>query len=311
MASARALANQEREMQVKRLSRFAKAGLLSVATLMTFATIALLIADRLYRPDAFVIDQLKLTGQFTYLTPEEVQSVVHEEPLGNFFSIELGEIKQRIEGMAWVKHADVRREWPHTLSIRIREHRPVMRWASVVSESENSIGKKSRDQWVSSSGDVISLDKPLQQHSAITLKGTEHDAKQLLTKALAWQKQLSTSKLAIREVSLSASQSWTLTLAKFGEQGPQVFELMLGTVNTEQRLQRFQTLFDTRLFRVEGGLVKVDARYPDGLAVQRAAPSPEPVSMHDTLDIDGADAARQSRVRSRVQSTQRLTAYAT
>ncbi len=316
MTSARALANQERKMQIKRLSRVAKTTLLSMATLMTFATVALLIIDRLYRPGAFVIDQLKLTGQFTYLTPEAVQSVIHKEPLGNFFSIELSQIKQRIEDMAWVKSADVRREWPHTLSVRVREHRPVMRWKNIASQDHHE-----GDQWVSLSGDLIRLEKPLQQHSATTLKGIEHDAKQLLTKALVWQKRLSSSKLTVHEVSLSASQSWTLTLSKLGQEKQHKFELLLGTENTEKRLQRFQTLFDTRLYAMESELIKIDARYPDGLAVQQinSESKATPVSMRRHSVIDGAlvettltgatDEADESLLRTHLP--QPPTAYAT
>ena len=271
MTSARALANQEREMQAKRLGRFARAGLLTVATLMTFVTAGLLIADRLYRPDAFVIDQLKLTGQFAYLTPEDIQAAVHQEPLGNFFSIELAQIKQRVEDMAWVKHADVRREWPHTLSIRVREHRPVMRWSTLGAAASTKVNKDNAEQWVSSAGEVITLDKPLDQHSSILLSGPEHDARRLLSKALVWQKRLSASQLKLVEVSLSPSQSWTLTLRRPEGQREQKFELLLGRDNADQRLARFQTLFDMHFRGQPREIVRVDARYPDGLAVEEKA----------------------------------------
>lgn len=298
MTNERALANQERAMQVKRLGRFAKASLMTVATLMTFATVSLLVADHLYRPDAFVIDQLKLTGKFTYLTPEDVQAVVHQEKLGNFFSIELAEIKQRLEDMAWVKHADVRREWPHTLSVRIREHRPVMRWHSVQpiaaaksskaskaskdNTSKDSASKdKTGEQWVSSAGEIISLETPLNRVSPITLTGTDYDAKRLLAKALAWQKRLSSSQIALLEVSLSPSQSWTLTLAKVGEGEPEAFELLLGRDNIDERLARFRALFDLHFSDGSRQLVRIDARYPDGLAVEEKDVKQEPEAVSD------------------------------
>jgi len=266
LVSSRALANQEREVQVQRLGRIAKALLLSLATLMTFAVVLLLIADKLYRPDAFVIDQLKIKGQFQYLVPEEVQQAVFKEKIGNFFSIELNDIKQRIEAMPWVQHADVRREWPHTLSVQVREHRPVMRWHSI---SKASVGNEKLteevvEQWVSTSGEIISLESPLNKVSPIDLRGTDHEARELLLNAMKWQKRLALSGIRVLEVSLSASQAWNLTLAINEKQ----FELLLGREHGDERLDRFQTLFDTQLKQAPKQLVRVDARYPDGVAVK-------------------------------------------
>ena len=59
---ARAFANREKQAQSERNDRLGRALLLGAATLLTFATISLLAADRLYRPDTFVIDRLKIKG---------------------------------------------------------------------------------------------------------------------------------------------------------------------------------------------------------------------------------------------------------
>ncbi len=266
MASARALANQEREAQTKRLGVLAKALLLSAATFMTFATVALLLADNLYRPDSFVIDQLKIKGKFKYLSAEEVQAAVFEKPVGNFFSIELDEIKHRIEQLAWVQNADVRREWPHTLAITVREHRPVMRWTTINESSDGRQKSVGAEEWVSLSGQIISLDTPLNQSSTIKLRGTKRDARELLTKAMLWQKQLAPSGLRILDVSLRPSQAWSLRLAYLYPGSD--FELLLGRENVGDRLARFQTLFDRQFKHANQRLIRVDARYPDGLAVE-------------------------------------------
>ena len=88
----RALANQNRQAQSQRLSRLARSALVLCATFLSFAAFALLAADQLYRPDTFVIDQLKIKGNFRYLQPQQVEDVVNQQAVGNFFSIELQEI---------------------------------------------------------------------------------------------------------------------------------------------------------------------------------------------------------------------------
>ncbi len=262
----RALANQEREVQVQRLGRAAKTLLLSLATLMTFAAVSLLVTDHLYRPDAFVIDQMKLQGQFQYVAPERVQEVVFEKPLGNFFSIKLNDIKQRVQDMPWVQHADVRRQWPHTLLVRVKEHRPIMRWQTIGDKAQGKTNAKTVEQWVSSSGEIISVDKPLNRFSSALLKGSEHDARELLLQTMKWQKQLAVVGLQVQSVTLSPSQAWSLTLTDLAKDTS--FELLLGRQNAEQRMTRFQTLFDSQLKRESQRLIRVDARYPDGLAVE-------------------------------------------
>ncbi len=268
MTNHRALASQERELQAKRLSRIGRAVLLSAATVLTFLTAALLVADHMYRPDTFAINQLKLKGKFQYITPSDVQAVVFEEKLGNFFSVELDAIKQRVEKLAWVQHADVRREWPSSVVVSVREHRPIMKWNTLPKSDE---ANKAGDQWVSAAGQIIALDKPLNKPSPMLLNGTEYDAKALLVRALSWQKKLALSGLDVTEVTLSPSQAWTLDLRYTldDEEGSQAqFELMLGREKIDARLERFQVLFDTKFKYANQRLMRVDARYPDGLAVQ-------------------------------------------
>lgn len=263
MSKSRALANQERELQARRLSRLARAVLLATATAMTFLTATLLVADHLYRPDSFVIEQIKLKGKFQHLKPEDVQSAVHQGSVGNYFSVELDDIKQRVEEMDWVRSADVRREWPNTLLVSVKEHRPAMRWNSIVSgEVTTTKGEK----WVSLAGKVITLKEPLGLQTPLVLNGPDHNAREILIRAVQWRKKLAVSGIKIQSITLSASQAWSLELAYVG--ADKVFELLLGRENVEHRLDRFQALFDRQFKHADAYLVRVDARYPDGLAVE-------------------------------------------
>lgn len=271
MHNARALANQERAAQAKRLMQMVKGLIVALATIMTFAMVVLLIADNLFRPDSFVINQVKIKGKFNYLSPQTVQGAVSEENLGNFFSIELSEIKNRVESLSWVKSADVRREWPHTLSVTVHEHKPVMRWRNIHSSNNKQhqhVGNNNKhgvEQWVSLGGHIVTLDTPLNKASPITLIGDEPNARELLMQAITWQKKLASSGLKVQEVSLSTSQSWRLTLTN--NEPKNNFELLLGRDHADDRLARFQTLFDKHFKNTNKQLVRVDARYPDGLAV--------------------------------------------
>lgn len=252
MAKERAFANQKREMQLQRLQKLARGLLLATATLLTFATVGLLAADQLYRPDTFVISQLKIRGAFNRITTEQVREALVEEDLGNFFSVDLLAIKSVVEALPWVYRANVRREWPNTLELYVEEHKPVMRWG--------------KDKWVSSVGQVIDLDDDIELGNAIVLNGRDADASRMLQAAFNWKQQLAKRALELKSVSLSSSQAWSLGVVYAPQQAQ--FEIQLGRDDIANRLARFEFLFDQKFRDGTRRLTHVDARYPDGLAVK-------------------------------------------
>jgi len=253
--SPRALANQQRQEQARRMSKLGRSLLLLIATVLSFGTIGLLAADQLYRPDTFVVDQLKIKGNFRYLNPKSIEAVVKQEAVGNFFSIKLTSIKRRVEALEWVQTAEVRREWPNTLLIDVSEQRPVMRW--------------NKDKWVNSLGQVVDLPRAPEISNPIVLVGNERDSELMLHKAYRWKKQIERSGLELREVSLSGSHAWRLTI-NYPLDNYQ-FDVLLGRDEADQRLWRFLYLFDGEFRGADKQLRRVDARYPNGLAIDAVA----------------------------------------
>ena len=49
---------------------------------------------------------------------------------GNFFSIDLARSRAAFESVPWVRRAEVRRQFPHTLRVRLEEHRAVAYWGN-------------------------------------------------------------------------------------------------------------------------------------------------------------------------------------
>jgi cell division protein FtsQ len=252
MTQSRALANQEREFQVRRLGKLGRALLMTVASVLSFLTLALLAADQLFHPDAFVIKELKIKGKFRYLQPAEVDLVLREQDLGNFFSVELDRLKAKVEDIEWVQSADVRRQWPNSLTVSIVEHQPAMRWGD--------------DKWVSTSGSIIALPTNIADADVITLNGDEAQSKRILLQAARWQKHFARDGIELRKAKLSNSQAWTLGL--YYPELDSEFDLLLGSKDVAARIARFKVLFNEQLKFSERTLKRVDARYPDGLAVK-------------------------------------------
>ncbi len=261
--SPRALANQERELQSRRMSKLGRSALLLIATLLSFATIGLLVVDQLYRPEAFVIDQLIIKGKFRHLQPSQVEQTVKQAPLGNFFSVDLEDIKDNVESLAWVQNADVRREWPNTLLINVSEHRPVLPFKISQSNNEN--------YWLTSLGNVIDLPAKFEIANTIKLSGKPRDSKLILNQTYKWKKLIDLYGLRLTNVELSASHAWQLRLSYLDHE----FDLLLGRIEIEQRLSRFLLLFDSQFKGSDQQITRVDARYPNGLAIKSETIKPD------------------------------------
>ena len=254
--SRRALEQQHKQANDQRLKRLARGGLLVTALLLSFSALTLFVVDQVLRPDLFVIDQLKIKGRFAHLKPQQIERVVLQHQTGNFFSLNLSEIKRRVEAMRWVDKADVRREWPDTLTVRVVEHRPVMQL------NDNA--------WVNIRGQVVDLPEYQTQKPVIKLNGQSENAKSMMVNALEWAKRLESHNLLLREVTLSRTGAWNLRLRYHDDTDstPDEFELLLGSTDVEQRLSRFEQLFDRRFRFSKERLIRADARYPDGIAVK-------------------------------------------
>lgn len=264
MSKKRALQNQGQAYFYSRLRNFGRGSLLLVATLLSFLAAVLLATDYLYQPQRFLVEKVRISGKFRHSSPQQVEASLANLKFGNFFSLELNAVKNRLEKLPWVERADIRRQWPDTLAIEVTEHRPVMLWRDN-SQSKNG-APESGQLWLTSKGKVIDTPDSLPAEKAIRLRGNRYYAKVILDKALRWKKSLAMQDLKLLQVSQSETQSWILDM-RFGNDG-QPFEVLLGSYEVEARLARFKYLFDEQFRFSNYQLQRVDARYPNGLAVK-------------------------------------------
>jgi cell division protein FtsQ len=199
------------------------------------------------------------------LQPQQIESAVEPHTIGNFFSIELQEVKKKVLALPWVQTVEVRREWPDTLFIKVTEQRPIMRWED--------------DRWVNSQGQVINLPGQVLLSNPMVLSGNENSAYQMMNQALRWQQRLQTKGLDLVKLSLSESHSYVLNI---GDQAnASSFNVLLGHDQVEHRFSRFINLFDQKFRQSGQRLQRVDARYPNGLAVKSES------IIAETAEVDG------------------------
>src|SRR5690606_8623425 len=71
---------------------------------------------------------LEITGELERVSPQEVRNVLRPYIASGFAGIDMHAAHESLEDLPWIARARVRREWPGTLAVELREERPVATW---------------------------------------------------------------------------------------------------------------------------------------------------------------------------------------
>jgi cell division protein FtsQ len=222
--------------------------------LLVAAAAALLVAGVVWstRLPLFPLREVAVTHALQEVRRSEVERSLSGLLRGNFFSVNLEALRQSLETLPWVRHAEVRRRWPARVEISIEEHQPAARWG------EGSA------QLVNTHGEVFAAPLSYEMHLPL-LTGPTGTSAELLGRYAEFVQLLKPIGRRPEQVILSPRLAWLLKL----EDGMQV---ELGREQAKapigERLQRFvehyTSVSDTRRQRP----LAVDMRYPNGFALR-------------------------------------------
>jgi cell division protein FtsQ len=222
--------------------------------LLVAAAAALLVAAVVWstRLPLFPLREVAVTHELQEVRRSEVERALSGLLRGNFFSINLEALRQSLEKLPWVRHADVRRRWPARVEISIEEHQPAARWGDGAA------------QLVNTHGEVFAA--PLSREIRLPLlTGPAGTSAELLGRYADFVQVLKPTGRRPEQVVLSPRLAWLLKL----EDGMQV---ELGREQAKApvsvRLQRFVEHYPTVTDIRRPRPVAVDMRYPNGFALR-------------------------------------------
>lgn len=171
---------------------------------------------------------------------------------GNFFTVNLANVRARFEGAPWIRHAEVRRVWPNRLEVSIEEHKPLAHWAD--------------GRLVNTFGELFSARLKDADESAQLLRfGGPEGTQRLVTQRYdELANQLRRVSMRPTEVSLSDRQAWSARL----DNG---ITLLIGRdegVAVMDRVSRWAAVHQQVQSRINQRTEVIDLRYPNGFAVQ-------------------------------------------
>ncbi len=96
-------------------------GLVVLACSLTALQLAL-------RSPLWPVHDVTVQGSLERTTRAEIEAALRGRVAGNFFSVDVVEVRDALERLPWVRRAAVRRVWPDSLEATLEEHVALARW---------------------------------------------------------------------------------------------------------------------------------------------------------------------------------------
>lgn len=218
---------------------------------------------------------VRVEGAASVAEQEAVQAVLDDALVNGVLSIDLRELTTRIFALSWPREVRVRRLWPNGLVVRVQREPFVAAWGE--------------SGFLTSAGKVVVLTGH-EDDSLPVLSAELSSPAETMETFLLLQERLRASELTITGLSENIIGEWSLSL----DNG---IELMLGSSGLAERLARFLVLYHRVLEERMPGVVRVDARYQNALAVHLPEPVAPPRDNLLALDNTPAPRSQESDIR--------------
>lgn len=222
-----------------------------IAALALFVVLAYAV-DWTLRAENFSVENVRFEGPFRHVTQQQLERATIDALRGNFFLIDLSAVQRRVEALAWVQGASVRRLFPRDVAIVFREQRLVARWSD--------------GAWVNVQGDVVRVTGNDLPADLPQLDGPGGTSRQVYRAYHDFRARVAPLDLRLLGVSLSARRSWRLELQ--APEGSRPFTVVVDHEQPFARLERFVRAYGDAIAPQVDRIRRVDLRYTNGFAVQ-------------------------------------------
>lgn len=201
---------------------------------------------KLRDPAVLPLKIVRIDGEFRQLDRRDLEQAVSGAIRGNFFTVDLEQVRAAALKLAWVDQVTVRRIWPGTLSMWVVEQQPLAHWG--------------QEELVNAAGHIFAPEHAALGSELPRLEGPRERAVEVVERYRQMNGRLVALGLDLRWLKMDRRGAWSIGFADGSE-------LKLGQADTALRIERFIRLYPG-LARAENRKVKrVDMRYANGVAV--------------------------------------------
>jgi cell division protein FtsQ len=211
----------------------------------------------LVRLPAFALTGITVRGDVEHNNEVTLRANVVTKFTGNFFTADLGRVRDAFESVPWVRLASVQREFPNRLRVTLQEHKPVAYW-----------GDDGEQRMLNSFGEVFEANiGDLEEVKMPRLSGPDSQSSQVLSMYLALAPAFKDLTLTLDSLELTERGSWRARLQHGG-----VMELGRGSVDDVmtrvQRVSKTLAQVTQKLGRKVSAIESADLRYENGYALR-------------------------------------------
>ena len=239
---AKAVQNKTRKKQERSemIARSVAAGLFAVCML---SVAYWQIYSWLMNPATLPVKVVRIDGELKYLQKTELENAVAGAVSGGFFNIDLKSIMNKAHQLPWVDEVSVKRVWPDTVVMEIRERVAIARW-----------GEK---HLVTASGEIF-LPNELIPEGLPMLIGMDQRSVEVVELYEREKPRFEKLGLTITRLQVNKRGAWSIAF----DNGLQI---AIGRADIEHRLQRLADNYAAITQR--GNPEYIDLRYRYGIAV--------------------------------------------
>jgi cell division protein FtsQ len=197
----------------------------------------------------FPLREVKVDGQLSHVSREQVKLIVAKHLKGNFFTLDLVKARDAFEKLPWARKVSVRRRWPDKLEVVIEEHQAMARWSTV------ALVNKHGELFHAASGSDLPV-----------FYGPNDGVIEVASQYDSFNNVLKNVGLEIASLALTPRRAWQITTGS-----GMVIEL--GRVDMQARLEKFANVYASTLAGLNKKIVYADLRYPNGFALRRPTES--------------------------------------
>ena len=221
-----------------------------IASLLFAMSVVVMLYAALYAVvhlPIFPLREVKVDGQLSHVSREQIKLIVDKHLKGNFFTLDLVKARDAFEKLPWARNVSLRRRWPDKLEVVIEEHQELARWGSIALVDAHG------ELFHAASGSDLPV-----------FYGPGDGVIEIASQYGEFSKALKVANLEIANLTLTPRRAWQITT-----QNGMVVEL--GRVEMQARLEKFSNVYSTTMSGLNKKIAYADLRYPHGFAVRKPA----------------------------------------
>ena len=206
---------------------------------------------KMYQPGTLPFSKIQMFGDMQWLNKDRLNQAVLDSIDGGFFSLNVNQLKQRVEALPWIKSVAVRRVWPNILQINVSEQKPVAVW------NDSAL--------INVNGELFQPSGSEFPDHLVRVSGPDGYHRVLLEKYSILKESMEPQGMAIANVAMNSRRAVTIQLHNG-------VTLLMGRVQNEygqdNELRRFARVYRESLSPKADHIDLVDLRYTNGFAVR-------------------------------------------